>query len=162
MPNHPVPDSDHAPKDAPRSPFAGCLILIVMALVILVLISSAGYFLKKTNERIQNFYRRGSKSRSHRRSKGSRDKIQLTRQSPPPFRPRDQQQSCRSTLNVRARSQSCHRTLRDPKKLFGDNFTLKKLPTPTSAESFTSPSIPPPSSPASFAVPSKSNHVKTT
>ena len=55
MPNRPVPDSDHAPKDAPRSPFAGCLILIVMALVILVLISSAGYFLKKQTNAYKTF-----------------------------------------------------------------------------------------------------------
>ena len=55
MPNRPVPISDHAPKDAPRSPFAGCLILIVMALVILVLISSAGYFLKKQTNAYKTF-----------------------------------------------------------------------------------------------------------
>ncbi|MDB4428987.1 hypothetical protein N9116_02740, partial [Akkermansiaceae bacterium] len=55
MPNRPVPNSDHAPKDAPRSPFAGCLILIVMALVILVLISSAGYFLKKQTNAYKTF-----------------------------------------------------------------------------------------------------------
>ena len=55
MPNRSVPNSDHAPKDAPRSPFAGCLILIVMALVILVLISSAGYFLKKQTNAYKTF-----------------------------------------------------------------------------------------------------------
>jgi flagellar basal body-associated protein FliL len=50
-----VPDSDQAPKDAPRSPFAGCLILIVMAVVILVLVSSAAYFLKKQTDAYKTF-----------------------------------------------------------------------------------------------------------
>jgi len=50
-----VPDSAQAQKDAPRSPFAGCLILIVMAVVILVLISSAAYFLKKQTDAYKTF-----------------------------------------------------------------------------------------------------------
>lgn len=50
-----MPDSDQAPKDAPRSPFAGCLILIVMAVVILVLVSSAAYFLKKQTDAYKTF-----------------------------------------------------------------------------------------------------------
>ncbi len=55
MSNPPVPISDQAPKDVPRSPFAGCLILIVMALVVLVLISSAAYFLKKQTNAYKTF-----------------------------------------------------------------------------------------------------------
>ncbi len=50
-----MPDSAQAQKDAPRSPFAGCLILIVMAVVILVLISSAAYFLKKQTDAYKTF-----------------------------------------------------------------------------------------------------------
>lgn len=50
-----MPDPDQAPKDAPRSPFAGCLILIVMAVVILVLVSSAAYFLKKQTDAYKTF-----------------------------------------------------------------------------------------------------------
>ncbi|MEN8774620.1 MAG: hypothetical protein ABF379_05645 [Akkermansiaceae bacterium] len=50
-----MPDSDQAQQDAPRSPFAGCLILIVMAVVILVLVSSAAYFLKKQTDAYKTF-----------------------------------------------------------------------------------------------------------
>ena len=42
-------------QDAPRSPFAGCLILIVIAVVISVLIASAGYSLKKQTEAYRDF-----------------------------------------------------------------------------------------------------------
>ena len=42
-------------EQAARSPFAGCLILIVMGLVILVLISSAAYFLKKQTSSFVEF-----------------------------------------------------------------------------------------------------------
>ena len=42
-------------EQATRSPFAGCLILIVMGLVILVLISSAAYFLKKQTSSFVEF-----------------------------------------------------------------------------------------------------------
>lgn len=50
-------DASNAPQqqDAPRSPFAGCLILIVMAVVILVLIASAGYSLKKQTDAYKTF-----------------------------------------------------------------------------------------------------------
>lgn len=44
-----------APQDAPRSPFAGCLILIVMAVVVLVLIASAGYSVKKQTDAYKTF-----------------------------------------------------------------------------------------------------------
>ncbi|MGJ8698185.1 MAG: hypothetical protein ACSHYF_17830 [Verrucomicrobiaceae bacterium] len=48
--------SPPSPKDnQPRSPFAGCLILIVMGLVVLVLISSAGWALKKQSEALATF-----------------------------------------------------------------------------------------------------------
>lgn len=43
------------PQDAPRSPFAGCLILIVMAVVVFVLITSAGYSLKKQTDAHKTF-----------------------------------------------------------------------------------------------------------
>lgn len=42
-------------NDAPRSPFAGCLILIVMAIVVLVLIASAGYSVKKQTDAYKTF-----------------------------------------------------------------------------------------------------------
>lgn len=50
-----MPDPDPAPQDAPRSPFAGCLILIVMAVVVLVLIASAGYSVKKQTDAYKTF-----------------------------------------------------------------------------------------------------------
>ena len=52
-------DASTAPEqqDAPRSPFAGCLILIVMAVVILVLIASAAFSVKKQTD---------AQARSHR------------------------------------------------------------------------------------------------
>ncbi len=50
-------DAPNAPEhqDAPRSPFAGCLILIVMAVVVLVLIASAGYSVKKQTDSYKTF-----------------------------------------------------------------------------------------------------------
>lgn len=50
-------DAPNAPEhqDAPRSPFAGCLILIVMAVVVLVLITSAGYSVKKQTDSYKTF-----------------------------------------------------------------------------------------------------------
>ena len=42
-------------QDAPRSPLAGCLILIVMLVVILVLIASAGYSVKKQTDAYKTF-----------------------------------------------------------------------------------------------------------
>lgn len=50
-------DAPTAPEqqDAPRSPFAGCLILIVMAVVVLVLIASAGYSVKKQTDSYKTF-----------------------------------------------------------------------------------------------------------
>lgn len=42
-------------QDAPRSPFAGCLILIVMAVVVLVLIASAGYSVKMQTDAYSEF-----------------------------------------------------------------------------------------------------------
>ncbi len=52
-----MPISAPAPasQDAPRSPFAGCLILIVMAVVVLVLIASAGYSVKKQTDAYKTF-----------------------------------------------------------------------------------------------------------
>jgi hypothetical protein len=52
-----VPDTAPAPdpQDAPRSPFAGCLILIVMAIVVLVLVASAGYSVKKQTDAYKTF-----------------------------------------------------------------------------------------------------------
>jgi len=52
-----VPDTvpDPASQDAPRSPFAGCLILIVMGLVVLILIASAGYTVKKQTDAYKTF-----------------------------------------------------------------------------------------------------------
>ena len=49
-------DENKKPEEqAARSPFAGCLILIVMALVILVLIASAAYALKKQTSAFVGF-----------------------------------------------------------------------------------------------------------
>ncbi|MEN8694314.1 MAG: hypothetical protein ACN4GG_08385 [Akkermansiaceae bacterium] len=51
----PSPQSADSASEQARSPFAGCLILIVMAIVALVLVSSAGWALKKQTEAIAEF-----------------------------------------------------------------------------------------------------------
>lgn len=50
-------DATNAPEhnDAPRSPFAGCLILIVMAVVVLILAASAAYSVVKQTEAYKTF-----------------------------------------------------------------------------------------------------------
>ena len=52
-----APKSNEAmkPEEAPRSPFAGCLILIVMGLVVLILIGAAGYSVKKQTDAYKEF-----------------------------------------------------------------------------------------------------------
>lgn len=52
-----APENNEAakPEEAPRSPFAGCLILIVMGLVVLILISAAGYSVKKQTDSYKEF-----------------------------------------------------------------------------------------------------------
>ncbi len=50
-----VSDTSLNQQDAPRSPFAGCLILIVMAIVVIILIASAGYSIKKQTDSVKTF-----------------------------------------------------------------------------------------------------------
>ena len=57
----PAPQSSDTENEQPRSPFAGCLILIVMAIVALVLVASAGWALKKQTEAIAGFTEKEAK-----------------------------------------------------------------------------------------------------
>lgn len=50
----PTPESRNS-QDAPRSPFAGCLILVVMGIVVLILITTTVYTLKKQTQAYQTF-----------------------------------------------------------------------------------------------------------
>lgn len=64
MANSDTPDS-HSPdtqEEQPRSPLAGCLILIVMAIVALVIASSAAWALKKQTEAIAKFTQEDAKT----------------------------------------------------------------------------------------------------
>lgn len=52
----PAPNTDSRGKnDAPRSPFAGCLILIVIGIVICILVGTTAYTLKKQTDAYQTF-----------------------------------------------------------------------------------------------------------
>lgn len=49
------PDPRRTNRDAPRSPFAGCLILIVIGLVICILVGTTAYTLKKQTDAYASF-----------------------------------------------------------------------------------------------------------